>query len=77
MRWKEKRSESVNDNSSELIDSSSLNVAKDNREEMNIDVENEALYDLVDMEDLISNCFTNIEENEQVRFSGTFEDDLQ
>ena len=33
---------------------------------------------MVDLEDLISNCFTNVEENEQVRFSGTFrfEDDL-
>ena len=42
---KKKRSESVNDGSSELIDSSSLNVAEDNREEMNIDVEDETLYD--------------------------------
>ena len=45
---------------------------------MNIDDENEVSYDLVDLEDLISNCFANVEENEQVRFSGTFrfDDDL-
>jgi len=74
---KKKRSESVSDGN-ELIDSSSLNVAEDNRDEMNINVENEAVYDLVALEDLISNCFTNVEENEQVQFSGAFmfEDDL-
>jgi len=71
---KKKRSESV----SELIDSSSLNVAEDNRDEMNIDAENEAVYDLIALEDVISNCFANMEENEPVRFSATFmfEDDL-
>ncbi|CAG8538421.1 3239_t:CDS:1 [Paraglomus occultum] len=76
---KKKRSESVSDGSELInINSSSSNVAEDNRDEMNIDVENEALYDLVDLEDLISNCFTNVEENKQVLFSGTFtfENDL-
>src|SRR6185436_3327323 len=69
-----KRSESV----TEWIDSSSLNVAEDNRDEMNIDAENEAVYDLIALEDVISNCFANMEENEPVRFSATFmfEDDL-
>lgn len=74
---KRKRSESVSDGN-ELIDSSSLNVAEDNRDEMNIDVENEAVHDLIALEDVISNCFANTEENELVRFSAAFmfENDL-
>ncbi|CAG8735585.1 1854_t:CDS:1, partial [Racocetra fulgida] len=71
------KGKSVNVESKETMYSESLslaNIIDDNEEEI-IASDDEALYDLVNLESIIASCFVDVEE---VHFSGTFrlEDEL-